>query len=219
MAEHTSGSPDYAVAAIESHSLDELRQLGEAIADLAGDTSYITLALIDFIRSLRPVSQDGRLTRRQEEFLVVSGEFTADELAKTKRSVDKGSLQLDAAEAFLSNLRATMSLEDAAGYLGWDETAVRTAVLEGRLYGVEISGRLRLPTWQFTMGHPEKLLPGLTDIIAAVASRLSPFSVAELMGTPQPSLVAEGRKTPAAWLRDGGNVNAVTDIILATDWR
>jgi hypothetical protein len=56
------------------------------------------------------------------------------------------------------------------------------------------------------------LIPGLAEIIEVVSSRNS-ASVAGFMSTPQASLVAEGRKTPVAWLRDGGDVAAIRRIV------
>lgn len=196
---------------------DALRQLGEAIDHLAGDSDYMIRALTEFLLTQRPVSTS-RLTEKQERFLIQSESFTAEELASASREVNKGSLQLGAAQAWLSNLLATMSFEDATGFLGWDEEAVRTAISEGRMYAIEVSGRFRFPVWQFNVGHPNKLIPGLAEIIQVVTPRWDWHSVAGFMATPQSSLVAEGRKTPVAWLRDGGNVNDVIEIVELDDW-
>lgn len=196
---------------------DALQRLGEAIAQLQGDPDYTVRSLTEFILTMRPVSKH-RLTSLQERFLIESGAFSADGLVSTASKVDRGSLQLGAAEAWLSHLCATMSLEDVAGFLGWDEASVRTAVSEGRLYAVEISGVLRFPDWQLNAGAPGRLISGLPELIAAVTPRWDWHSVAGFMATPQPDLVAEGRKTPVAWLRDGRDVNDVTQIVEADDW-
>ncbi|MFF1633465.1 hypothetical protein [Leifsonia sp. NPDC058248] len=211
-------TPDRSDGQMDPQFTDDLRELGEAIDDLAGETSYITRALTENLRAMRPVSREGRLTKQQEQFLIQSGTFTADELEATKREVDRGSLQLGAAEAFLSNLCATMSLDDVTGYLNLDEEAVRTAVSEGRLYAIEISGRLRFPAWQFNVGSPEKLIPGLADVISVVTPRWDWQSVAGFMATPQSDLFAEGRQTPVEWLRDGGDVNDIREIVESDDW-
>ncbi|WP_134569735.1 hypothetical protein [Cryobacterium sp. Sr3] len=196
---------------------DALRQLGEAIDQVGGDSGFLTRALTEFLLSQRPVSTSW-LSEKQERFLIESGAFTAKELASTSKEVNKGSLQLGAAEAWLSNLFATMSLEDATVFLGWNDEAVRTAVSEGRLYAIEVSGRFRFPVWQFNVGHPNKLIPGLTEIIQVFTPRWDWHSVAGFMATPQSSLVAEGRQTPVEWLRDGGDVDAVKQIVESDDW-
>ena len=169
--------------------------------------------------TVKPVNREGRLTQQQQLFLIESGTFTAETLAATQREVDRGGLQLGAAEAFLSHLCATMALEDATGFLKCDEEAARTAVSEGGLYAIEISGRLRFPVWQFSLGSPGKVLPGLAEVIEVVTPRWDWHSVAGFMATPQSSLVAVGRKTPVEWLRDGGDVNDVIEIVEDSDWR
>jgi hypothetical protein len=212
-------SPGHADGRIGTPVSDEaVRLLADAIALLAADGPYVVDAVTEFVLALRPVSRDGRLSKQQEKFLIESGDFTAEELEETKREVDRGSLQVGAVEAFLSHLCATMSLEDAAGFLGWDEEAVTAAVSEGRLYGVEISGRLRFPSWQFNLGSPDKLLPGLAEVIKVVTPRWGWHSVAGFMATPQEDLVAKGRKTPVAFLRDGGDVSEVRAIVESDDW-
>jgi hypothetical protein len=197
---------------------EAVRRLAHAVARLSKEPDWFLQALTDTVLAMTPISMK-RLTDQQERFLIESGTFTADELAETQAHVERGDLQLSSAEVFLSNLRATMSLEDVAGYLDLDEEAVRTAVAEGQLSAIEISGRLRFPAWQFNLGLHEKLIPGLTEVIEAVTPRWDWQSVAAFMATPQSSLVAEGRKTPVEWLRDGGSADAVREIVESSDWR
>jgi hypothetical protein len=211
-------APDNADGRICPHiSEDAVRRLAEAVAQLANDQEYFLKALTDFLLAMKPISRE-RLSANEVRFLIESGDFTAEEWAETSASVDRGSLQLSGAEAFLSHLNATMSIDNVTGFLGWDEEAVQAAVHEGRLYAVEISGRLRFPVWQFSLGSPGKLLRGLAEIIEVVMPRWGWTSVAGFMATPQLSLVAEGPKTPVAWLRDGGDVDAVRQIVESDDW-
>jgi hypothetical protein len=210
--------PDSADERIGSQVSDEaVRRLAEAVAHLANDPDYFLQALTDMLLAMRPVSKN-RNTETERRFLIESGTFTADQWAETLASVDRGSLQLTETEGWLLNLFATMSLENVTGFLKWDEGAVRTAVSEGRLYAIEISGRLRFPAWQFNVGSPEKLIPGLSEVIEAVTPRWGWSSIGGFMNTPQSSLVAEGRKTPVEWLRDGGDVDEVRKIVESDDW-
>jgi len=194
-----------------------VRRLAEAVARLNSDSDWLLDALIETVLAMKPVSPS-ELTKQQEAFLIDSGEFTSQELASTQRNVAKGSLQLGAAEAWLSLLCATLSLKQVSGFLGWGEDAVRAAVSEGRLYGVRIAGRLRLPAWQFNIGSPEKLIPRLAEVIEAVSPRWEWHSVSAFMNTPQRDLVSEGRKTPVEWLRDGGDTDELKQIIESDDW-
>jgi hypothetical protein len=198
------------------HVSDEaVRRLAEAVTQLGNDPDFFVQSLTDFLLAMKPISKD-RLTDNEVRFLVESGDFTANEWAETAAAVDRGSLQLRATEGWLLDLFATKSMEDVAGFLDWRKENVRSAVSDGNLYAVEISGRLRFPAWQF--GVPGKLLPGLPELIAVMAPRWQPQSVAGFMSTPQCSLVSEGRKTPAQWLRDGGDVTEVIRIVEKSDW-
>jgi len=199
-------------------SIETLRLFGDAVEQLGGDSEYIVRSLSEMLTAMKPVAPS-ELTRHHVRFLVESGEFTAETLAETQRRVQRGSLQLGAAQAWLSQILATMSLDETVGYLGWDEIAVRDAVVERRLFAIDVSDRLRFPSWQFNVGSPEKLIPGLSEVIEVVLPRWSWQSVSGFMSTPQSSLIANGRKTPVAWLRDGGDVDAVRQIVESDDWR
>jgi len=196
---------------------ETLRLFGDAIEHLGGDSEYIVRALTEMLTAIKPVAPS-ELTKHHVRFLIESGEFTAETLAETQRRIQRGSLQLGAAEAWLSQIQATMSLDDTVGYLGWDELEVRDAVRDRRLFAIEVSERLRFPSWQFNVGSPEKLIPGLSEVIEVVSPRWSWQSVSGFMSTPQSSLIANGRKTPVAWLRDGGDIDAVRQIVESDDW-
>lgn len=204
---------------IESEALNlALVRLGDAVARLHGETAWIIDSLTEIMLAMRPVSKDG-LTEEQKLLLIELDAFTSDELAETTRQVDRGELQLGAAEVFLSHLYSTLSLAEIAGYLDWEEAAVRATVAGGRLYAVEISGRLRFPSWQLSVSHEDKLLPGLTELIEVATARWDWQSLTAFMSATQSSLVTAGRQTPAEFLRRGGDVNKVRTIIESSDWR
>jgi hypothetical protein len=192
-----------------------VQRLADAVARLANDPDYFIQALTDLLLAMKPISL-ARLSENEARFLIESGSFTAEEWAVTSASVTRGALQLSATEGWLLALFATKSMEDVAGFLDWSEEDVRSAVADGSLYAVKISGRLRFPTWQ--LGSPGRLLPGLPELIAVISPRWNWQSAAGFMATRQSKLVAEGRKTPVEWLRDGGDVNAVKEIVEASDW-
>lgn len=215
---HSVPAPDSTGGRIGTRvSGEAVRRLAEAVARLSNDHAFFLEALTDFLLAMKPISLE-RLAGNEVRFLIESGAFTADEWAETSAAVDRGSLQVAATEGWLLGLFETTSMDVVTGFLGWNEEAVRAAVAEGRLFALEISGRLRFPVWQLSSGSPSKLLPGLTEIIQVVTPRWDWHSVAGFMTTPQSSLVAEGRKTPASWLRDGGDVDAVKQIIESDDW-
>ena len=211
-------APDPAEREAQYRALDDaVRHLAQAIARLGNDPEYFIHALIEMLETIEPISRN-RLTDNERRFLIESGSFTADELADAAASVDRGSLQLQSVEAWLVNLLATLSMDSVIDFLGRDEASVRRAVTDGNLYAVEISDQLRFPVWQFNFGSPSNLLPGLAEVIAVIVPRWDWRSSACFMATPQSDLFGEGRKTPAQWLREGGDVNDVQEIVEASDW-
>lgn len=185
--------------------------LWEAIEGLSGDSSYLLTALTDHIRTLRPV-RNSDLTPEQEEFLISSKSFTAESLAETEARVTRGDLQRRALQAFVTELHRTIALNDIMGHLRWDESTVRTALDEGRLHAVEISGQLRFPVWQLTY-RGNKLLPGLAEILDAARDRVTSSALASFMTIPQRSLIATGRQAPTEWLIQGYDVQTIVDLI------
>lgn len=189
-----------------------VRELARAISRLNNDPNWFMDALLEFLHLVRPVQPD-RLTEAQKRYLIESGDFTAESLAETEANVDRGSLQLDVVQGWLAHLLDTISLDEASGFLGMAEDQVIGLVEEGRLYAATVHARLRFPHWQFDVSKPGKVLPHLPEVIQAVRPDWQSQSVAAFMATPQEDLVAEGRKTPAAWLRDGGDVRDVIQLM------
>ncbi len=197
---------------------EALARLHAAVRRLNGGTTWILDSLAETMEAMDPIDKGG-MSHEQQELLVAMGAFTAEELDHAQREVNRGSLKVSAVEAFLSKFYQTISLEDIAAYLRWDEGAVRLAVAEGRLCAAEIAGRLRFPVWQLSLPDPEKLLPGLQPLLQAASQRWDWSGLTAFMSTPQEDLVIDGQQTPAEWLRRGGSVDDVRGIIEAGEWR
>lgn len=196
-------------------SNDAVRRLAQAIQRLGNDADYFMDALTEKLLSMEPLLKPEPNDDSDRAFLIASSSFSAAEYDAARRSVARGSLQVRVVESWFSSLAGTLSLKAIAGFLHWSDDEVTTAVADGRLYAVEISGRLRFPEWQLSLSSPGKLLPGLAEVIAAASSEHSWIVLAGLMGTPQEDLYGEGHKTPVAWLRDGGDVRRVTDVVMS----
>jgi hypothetical protein len=194
---------------------EAVRRLAQAIERLGNNADYFMDALTEKLLSMEPLLKPEPDDDSDRAFLIASGSFSAAEYDAARRSVARGSLQLRVVETWMSSLAGTLSVKAIAGFLHWSDDEVTTAVADGRLYAVEISGRLRFPEWQLSLSSPGKLLPGLAEVIAAASSEQSWIVLAGLMGTPQEDLYGEGNKTPVAWLRDGGDVRRVTDIVMS----
>jgi len=210
--------PEVVTGSITSMSLEsDSRQdhksleLIRVLRDLGAETEYLLDGLIGFARSLEPVRRppSGDPNRA---FLISSGAFTEQELAETEASVARGSLELSAMEWWLTAAAETSSLEDAATFLRLTTDKIEAAVREDRLMAVDIAGELRVPIWQFntrpvgrTLPHLESVIPLLRDWDWRTAGRF--------FATRQEDLLGHGRKTPASWLEDGGDVEEVKALI------
>jgi hypothetical protein len=209
---------DGAIANNDQAESAALRRLGEAVAHLGGDTSWILDSLAETVSAMKPIQKSG-MTDEQKQLLIEMDAFTSEELDHATSQVNRGSLKVSAAEAFLSHFYETVSLEAVSAYLEWDAEEVRTAVAEGRLCAVEISGRLRFPAWQLSRPHPEGLLPELQSLLEAASRRWDWLGLTSFMSTPQENLVMKGRQTPAEWLRGGGSIERIRSIVDSWEWR
>jgi hypothetical protein len=186
-------------------------KLVRALRDLEADTEYLLDGLLAFARSLEPVRRPPS-DDPNRAFLVSSGAFTEHELAEAEASVARGSLELSAMEWWLTAAAETSSLEDAATFLRLTTDEIEAAVREDRLMAVDIAGELRVPIWQFntrpvgrTLPHLESVIPLLRDWDWRTAGRF--------FATRQEDLLGRGRKSPASWLEDGGDVGEVISLI------
>lgn len=212
-------APDIAEVIPTGHthvSEDSVRRLIEAVTSLAVDPEYFLNALTDHLLAMQPVSPD-TLTKAEQDFLIKSGTFTTESWAAATDRHARGSAHVLMVRGWLLSLLETLPIWEAAVFLGREEDTVRKDAAAGRLYAIEVSGQLRFPRWQFDLGSPGKLLPGLSVLIAAAAPRWDWQSVAGFMSTPQFDLIAEGRQTPVEWLRGGGDIDSVTEIVESTD--
>lgn len=197
--------------------IQALHRLGIAVVRLGGDTAWILDSLAETVSAMKPIEKNG-MTEEQKRVLVEMGAFTAEELDHATLEVNRGSLKVSAAEAFLSRFYETISIDAMAAYLEWDDETVRRAVTEGRLCAVEIGGRLRFPVWQLSRPHPSGLIPELDRLLESATKRWDWLGLTAFMSTPQEDLVTKGRQTPAEWLRRGGPIGKVTSIIDSWEW-
>ena len=194
--------------------VDPHLRLAEAVASLAENPEYFVRVLANVLRSAKSIPQ-AQVTKSEVRAFIESGKFTSKEWAEISVSVDRESLQLGDAEDWVMNIFDTMSIEDAASHLLWDEDFIQVAVTAGQLYAVEVSGGLRFPLWQFA-GSPVTLLPRLPELIKALNQHHWSRAVG-LMRTPHRSLVAKGQRTPSQWLRHGGEIDDVIRIVVMSD--
>lgn len=133
----------------------------------------------------------------------------------------------EAARLFITEYRtalepivASFGPRTVAELLEIDDADVAQLVVEGQLYAFSSGSSLRFPTWQLVEGDraDHRTAPGLTGLVAAIPRSMRPASVLGFMHTPQDDLRVHGdRVTPLQWLKDGGDVQDVLDILTERD--
>ncbi len=191
---------------------DALARLGRAIKGVGGDTAFIMEAITEFIEDLRPVQVDATPPGFRD-WLIESGAMSNDEFEATAAAVERGALQVMFMRSFLRFLSDTLTLEEATGVLGITEDEVRRAVEERTLHAFEVHGRLRFPLWQFDTKEPDHRLPGLTDIVQCIPQDMDWLSIQRLMTSPHEDLCSEGPQSPVEWLRDGGDIDQIRELV------
>lgn len=196
---------------------DVVQALADAITRLNGDGDFIARALTESLLSERPIEAEEALSPQEINFLISSGTFTAEEFEELSLSVARGDLPARAASSLLASLNKSMSADDAAAFLDLTQTELRDFVSEGRLYAVNLASHQRFPSWQFSLASPGKVLPHLKEIIALLKGQ-DWISVSGLMSTPQSTMIAHREQTPVEWFRNGGDLDALEQILDAEEW-
>jgi hypothetical protein len=191
---------------------DDAQRLIAALEALGGDRAYLLRGLVTVLETIAPVPPQSEADD-QRDALVALGVFTADELRENRREVDRGALQLGESQSWIAAAHETRSLRSIAKFLHVTEEEVRTQVKEHRLVAVEIGGELRFPTWQLNTRPVGRTLPHLAELIPALERRYDWQAMGRFFNTRQEDLMGDGRKTPHAWLEDGGDPEAVREIL------
>jgi len=196
---------------------DAIADFVDTVNDLGVDGRWLVQGFTDFLRRQKRGGGPG-MTTEERKFVVESGAMTEAELVDSEKRVKKGSLEKSAGELWLRTYQETWSASTAAHFLGWTDDEVLAAAEEQRIYGIPVKDRLRFPRWQFSLGSPGRLIPHLETVLPILTEHWDWISISAFMSVRQHSLVAEGRKTPRSWLRDGGDPAAIADIIEGDKW-
>jgi hypothetical protein len=202
----------------EHNRLSTAPRIVESAVALGFDPDVLLEALANKLDSLREGRPGSRLTQQQKDFLLESGDFTTEELARTEQEVNDGILEREAARDWLLRILDTIGISEVSCLLGTDEVSLRADVEQMRLCAVQIAGELRFPRWQFDASAPEKLLPHLEEVLHAAAGRWDWQILGAFMSTSQSTLISRARQTPIQWLSGGGSVASVVEIVESSDW-
>jgi hypothetical protein len=111
---------------------------------------------------------------------------------------------------YMALIETSLTAAQAAAMLGVDVSRVRQRLRERTLFGLEYESEWRLPHFQF---ERKKVLPGLNEVLPALAPQINPLDVAVWFLEPNADL--EGGTvplSPRAWLLRGGAPTAVAAL-------
>jgi hypothetical protein len=183
-----------------------------------GLSEELLVALIDEqTDSLKRRSpRGGGLTADEARFLVESGEFTEQELAKSERDVARGDLAAAERATRLRAIASTIGAAEVAARLNLDDSSVRARQGKGLLYAFLSGRKRRYPLWQFIEGT-DRVVPGLGTVTKAFPAEWHPATVQGFMTTPQDGLRIDAAKVaPTEWLLNGGDPSVVVGILEST---
>ena len=178
-----------------------------AKAGLRVDPDEFLTLVEDAARKLSPADPDPAdyFSAEQREALTEVGL----DLAPRKRKEVDHRARAVAAQAVLRD--SALTVTDAAGTVGVDQSRIRHRLAAGQLVGWKEGGGWRLPAWQFTKAG---VLPGLEPVLEAIPDDQPPLVVAAFMSTPQPDLLLDGEPaTPRAWLLATGDPEPVAKLV------
>lgn len=191
-------------------SLDELDQLLSERFDLQRAD---LLAALKTLPAIKPGA--AALTEDEARLLDEAG-FIEDPVAFAQSAAD-----IVAHTAVLINTAYTGP--ELAALLGITESRVRQRRLAGTLWAIESDGAWVYPAIQFELnlktGKPDKQIRGLEQVFQALPPGMHPTAVAGLLRTPQLDLQVDGQpRSILEWLRSGGPVAPVLELIEIADW-
>lgn len=113
---------------------------------------------------------------------------------------------------YMALVETSLSTAEAAAMLEVDVSRIRQRIRERSLFGLEYEGEWRLPRLQF---ERRKALPGLAEVLGALAAELNPLDVVTWFLEPNVDLAAdegEPPMSPRAWLLRGRSPGTVAQL-------
>ncbi|MFS2028986.1 MULTISPECIES: hypothetical protein [unclassified Curtobacterium] len=197
---------------------DTAHAIADAIADLGAEGDFLARGLLKLLRSL-PAIRHAALSDDQRAFFIKSHSMTEEQLHHAEQNVARGALLLKQIETWANESWRTIGVREAAALLQSSEDELRAAVARGSLMSVTIGDEERIPHWQLNSRAIGELLPHLDAVLPALLPNWSPTSISAFFHTRQEDLREFGTKTPAAWLEDGGDPEAILQIIETAERR
>jgi hypothetical protein len=163
---------------------------------------------------LTAVEDATRWPRASGAMLIDSGFFNRESFAALEARVTQGDLDDLIRRTWQQSIDASLVRSEAARKIGVGIPKIRWMLSVGDLFAFVADGALRFPLWQFT-GDPSKpVIPHLSRLVEAFSEQLTPASIQGFMTTPHTDTQVAGRAaTPIEWLRAGGNVQTLVELL------
>jgi hypothetical protein len=172
--------------------------------------------LLAALKTLPAIKPGAAVLTEEEARLLDEAGFVEDPVAFAEAAAD-----IVAHTALLINTAYTGP--QVAALLGITESRVRQRRLARTLWAIESDGAWLYPAIQFETnpkaGQPGKQIRGLEQLFQALPPGLHPTAVTGFLHTPQTELQVDGRPLSVLeWLRSGGPVEPVLQLIEIADW-
>jgi hypothetical protein len=110
-------------------------------------------------------------------------------------------------------LATARTVAEAASLLGVNPSRVRQRLGQRTLYGIKTARGWRLSAFQFDLDQPDRLVPGIGRVLAALPADLHPVAIYNWFTLPDPDLTWQGEPlSPLDWLRSGGDLEPAAAI-------
>ncbi|AIV39176.1 hypothetical protein [Curtobacterium sp. MR_MD2014] len=197
---------------------EAIERFAQAVARLEVDGTWLVEALTQYMRSMQPA--DPSLSADDWKLLL---EGVASSLGipirEEARTIGRGDLHLKIVKTWLNSVCATLSVDETKAFLQIDDEELIRRVASRHLIPIKLNEELRFPDWQFDPRNPPtKTIRNLPEIFESLEADGAGWqSDAAFMATPQDPLRAAIATPPSQWLRAGGAVSAVLNLIDSRD--
>lgn len=143
---------------------------------------------------------------------------------ETRAALERGGLAVAPAGAsqdpvvggaakYAALLATARPVAEAARLLDVGPSRVRQRLGARTLYGLKTPRGWRLPAFQFDLDQPDRLVPGIGAVLAALPPDLHPVGAYNWLTLPDPDLAwGDAPVSPLDWLRSGGDPAAVAAL-------
>jgi hypothetical protein len=154
-----------------------------------------------------------------DQFLLNHGGWTREEYDDAVAAVARGELADLERRTRQEALSATLTIDEAATWLGVGTGRVTVMLYLGDLFAFVCNDELRFPAWQFTSEPDRPVLDHVDSVAKGFGASMHPASVLGFMSTPHLNTRINGSPVdPVVWLTAGRSVQPLRDMLETRKW-